>query len=219
MARAYLCDFDGTIAPRDVGAALVERFAIGGRDERKRLLGEWREGRIGSRAVTEAEVAWMRVGEAEALAFTRSFDLDPHFSRFVRETQARGHRVAVVSDGFAFYVEDSLNRAGLGDLEWTANRLRFDGERVVAEFEGVGDGCGRCGNCKAVHVRREQQAGFEVVLVGDGLSDRCGARAADQVIARGELLAWCRAQAIAARPFENFSDVAALAHAATGEAR
>jgi 2-hydroxy-3-keto-5-methylthiopentenyl-1-phosphate phosphatase len=60
-------------------------------------------------------------------------------------------------------------------------------------------------------VRRYREKGFEVVMVGDGLSDRCGARAADRVVARGELLEWCRAQGIAAEPFADFADVEALA--------
>jgi 2-hydroxy-3-keto-5-methylthiopentenyl-1-phosphate phosphatase len=45
------------------------------------------------------------------------------------------------------------------------------------------------------------------VLVGDGLSDRCGAREADHVFARRDLLAWCRAERIEATPFESFADV------------
>ncbi|MGH7724962.1 MAG: hypothetical protein ACREOU_05990, partial [Candidatus Eiseniibacteriota bacterium] len=46
------------------------------------------------------------------------------------------------------------------------------------------------------------------VFIGDGLSDRCGARAADVVYAKGDLLAFCRDAGIPARPFANFEDVA-----------
>jgi 2-hydroxy-3-keto-5-methylthiopentenyl-1-phosphate phosphatase len=51
------------------------------------------------------------------------------------------------------------------------------------------------------------------VLVGDGLSDRCGAREADRVVARGTLLDWCAAEGVPALPFRDFADVAALARA------
>jgi 2-hydroxy-3-keto-5-methylthiopentenyl-1-phosphate phosphatase len=43
-----------------------------------------------------------------------------------------------------------------------------------------------------------------VIYVGDGLSDRCGARAADIVFARGALLDWCRSEGVEARPFHGF---------------
>ena len=45
------------------------------------------------------------------------------------------------------------------------------------------------------------------VFVGDGLSDRCGARAADVVYARDDLAAWCTRQGIEFRPFATFADV------------
>ena len=60
-------------------------------------------------------------------------------------------------------------------------------------------------------MRHWRERGYETVLVGDGLSDRCGAREADRVIARGDLLDWCAREGLAARPFRDFADVAALA--------
>ena len=122
----------------------------------------------------------------------------------------------VVSEGFDFYVADQLARAGLAGVPFTANRLRFEGRRVVPEFPWSAGGCGRCGNCKGQHVRRWRARGLRTVLVGDGLSDRCGAREADGVLARGDLLAWCRREGLAAGPFRDFADVAAFARAGSG---
>jgi len=216
MPRAFLCDFDGTISPSDIGAELVHRFSAAGDDARHALLDRWLAGELGHRALTEAECAGMRVGEAEALAFTRTFALDPGFEPFVREAESRGDAVMVVSEGLDFYVCDHLARAGLGRLPWAANHARFENRRIVPEFPWAAEGCGRCGNCKAQHVRRWRASGHATVLVGDGMSDRCGAREADVVLARGGLLRWCREQGIAAEPFETFADVA---HFARGAAR
>jgi len=47
------------------------------------------------------------------------------------------------------------------------------------------------------------------VFIGDGLSDRCGARAADVVYAKGDLTAWCARAGIAALPYATFADIAA----------
>ena len=208
MPYAYLCDFDGTVSPSDIGAGFVKRFAPGAQDAHAALLERWLAGGIGHRALTEAQCADVRVAAEEALEFTRGFRLDEHFAPFVREALGRGDAVMVVSEGFDFYVRDQLARAGLGELPYAANRLRFDGGGVTPEFPFFDGGCGRCGNCKAQHVRRYRALGFHTVMVGDGLSDRCGARAADTVLAHRGLLEWCRRERLAAVPFESFAEVA-----------
>lgn len=212
MPYAFLCDFDGTVSPSDIGAAFVRRFSPGRERERAELLARWRSGELGNRGIAEAECALVSAREEEALEFTRGFRLDPHFAPFVREVRGRGDAVMVVSEGFDFYVRDQLARAGLADLPRAANEVRFGSDGSVrAEFPFADGGCGECGNCKAQHVRRYQALGFRAILVGDGLSDRCGARAADAVLARGGLLAWCREANVPARPFESFADVADVA--------
>ncbi len=212
MPFAYLCDFDGTISPHDIGAALVRRFSAGRAAEREALLARWFEGAIGHRELTVGECGLMRMSEAEAEAYAATFRLDPRFAPFVREALGRGDAVMVVSEGFGFYVRGHLARAGFPDLPWAANTARFeDGGIVRAEFPFPDPSCDSCGNCKAQHVRRYRGRGFHTVLVGDGLSDRCGARAADTVLARGDLLAWCRREGVPHVPFEDFGDVAEFA--------
>jgi HAD superfamily phosphoserine phosphatase-like hydrolase len=218
MARAFLCDFDGTISPTDIGAAFARAFSPGGAAEHEELLRPWMSGELGHRELTETQCRLISATAAEALAFTRRFELDPHFAPFAREARARGDRVMVVSEGFDFYVADQLARAGLADLPFAANRLRFESGRVVPEFPWNAGGCGRCGNCKGQHVRHWRERGFETVLVGDGFSDRCGAREADRVLARGDLFDWCAREGLAALPFGDFADVAASAREWAGGA-
>jgi HAD superfamily phosphoserine phosphatase-like hydrolase len=213
MAFAFLCDFDGTISPADIGAAFARAFSAQGAAESEEMLGPWIRGETGHRELTEAQCGLITAGAEEALAFTRGFRLDPHFAPFVTETRAHGGQVMVVSEGFDFYVADQLARAGVGEVPFAANRLRFEGGRVVPEFPWEAGGCGRCGNCKGPHVRGWRERGFVTVLVGDGLSDRCGAREADRVLARGDLLGWCAREGIRAEPFRDFADVAVIARA------
>lgn len=211
MPFAYLCDFDGTISPRDIGAALADRFSPEGAASRLPLLDEWLAGRAGHRELTEAQCALLSLTEDEALAFTRTFRLDPHFAPFVREALGRGDAVMVVSEGLDFYVRDHLARAGFPDLPWAANHAVFEDGRLRVEFPFADPACASCGNCKAQHVRRYRGRGFHTVLVGDGTSDRHGAAAADTVLARGSLLEWCRAEGRAHLPFADFGDVAEFA--------
>lgn len=216
MPDAFLCDFDGTIAPQDIGAAIVHRFSAGRDAERRSLLERWRAETIGHREMIEEECRLLDADEEETLAFSRGFAIDPAFAPFARAHEARGDQVMVVSEGFDLYVKDQLAREGLAHLPWAANRLRFEGRRVLPEFPFFDATCGRCGNCKAQHVRAWRARGYRVTLVGDGLSDRCGARAADQVLARGELLAWCRRQGVPARGFESFADLGVAPRGANG---
>lgn len=221
MRTAYLCDFDGTVSPRDIGAAFAGRFS-NGESERVPELAAWFAGRIGHRALTLAQCATMRAGEAEALEFTRGFSLDPAFAPFVTAARARGDEVMVVSEGFSFYVRDQLARAGLSDVPWAANDVAFrDGGRIEPSFPFADPSCESCGNCKAQHVRRYHEQGFRTVLVGDGTSDRHGALAADHVLARGSLLDWCHAEGVphvAARDFHEVAEWASrLEPAARGE--
>ena len=208
MRTAYLCDFDGTVSPSDIGAALVQRFAVGGERDAAEALRRWKAGEIGHRQLTEVECRRMFASAEEALAFSRGHAIDPDFAPFARRALARGDVVMVVSEGFDFYIADQLERAGLADLPWAANRARFEGRRWIPEFPWVDPSCDRCGNCKARHVRELKARGFRTVFIGDGLSDRCGARAADAVFARASLWDWCRSEGVAARPFANFAALA-----------
>jgi 2,3-diketo-5-methylthio-1-phosphopentane phosphatase len=208
MRTAYLCDFDGTIAPSDIGAALFQRFAGSDRREAAAAFARWKADEIGSRELTEIECRCMDVSADEALAFSREHAIDADFAGFVRGVQSRGDLVMVVSEGYDFYVGDQLARADLSDLPWRANHARFEGRRVIPEFPWADPTCTRCGNCKAQYVREHRARGFRVVFVGDGLSDRCGARIADQVFARASLWDWCQEKGVAARPFTGFRALA-----------
>ncbi|MGH7741053.1 MAG: HAD-IB family phosphatase [Candidatus Eiseniibacteriota bacterium] len=218
LRTAYLCDFDGTVSPVDIGARLIARFTTATPSEHAQLQEQWRLGALGHRSLTEAECAFLRCREDEALEFVRAFELDPDFPAFVRGADARGDAVCVVSEGFEFYIRLLLERAGLGALPLSANRLRFEDGRARPEFPNGDHSCGRCGNCKGAEVRAWRARGYRTVMIGDGFSDRCGAREADAVMARGALLEWCREEGLGAAGARNFAAVIALAERSSAAA-
>ena len=206
--RAWICDFDGTISEGDIGSALLETFALPGAGAMRRELFErWVRDEIGSRELTVAECEPVRVDEATAREFVRRFAIDPGFAAFARAIRAAGEELVVVSDGFDFYIHEHLDRAGLAGLPVRANVARFVDGRIVPEFPYQG-GCGRCGNCKSIHVAEWKARGFEAIVVGDGYSDRCAARAADRVHAKRHLLAWCRKEGMPVTEFTGFEPLA-----------
>lgn len=209
MTTAWLLDFDGTVSPTDVGAALIGRFGAGNESAASEALERWKDGALGHRQLTELECRRMVATREEALAFARGYAVDPDFVGFARAVMARGNPILVVSEGFDFYIAELLARAGLGAVPLAANHARFEDHTLIPEFPHFDPACPRCGNCKGRHVRRHQARGHRVVFVGDGLSDRCGAVAADVVFARGDLLDWCRRERIPARAFPGFAGLSA----------
>ena len=153
--------FDGTISPRDIGAALVRRFSTDGEAGAAPLLERWLSGELGHRELTEPrERAGCACSEEEALEFAAPVSRSIRSSRrSCARRAARGDAVMVVSEGFDFYIADQLARAGLGDLPRAANRARFEGGRRDARVPVRRPrAAARCGNCKAQHVRRYQRA-------------------------------------------------------------
>jgi 2,3-diketo-5-methylthio-1-phosphopentane phosphatase len=209
-ASFYLCDFDGTVARADVGNQFFTRFI---RDEaaHRALLEHWFAEDMGGREILAGECALAEVDEAEALDFADRWNaIDPHFAAFVAAARARGSDAAIASDGLLLYIRRILDSHGLEDVGASANGLVFDGRHITPVFGSPrGEGCGLCGSCKGAVLARRAKGYARTVFIGDGLSDRCGARAADVVYAKGDLTAWCARAGIAALPYATFADIAA----------
>ncbi len=204
----YLCDFDGTVALDDVGNRFFGRFCAD-REAWNALIEQWRAGSVGGRDVLRRECALLDASESEARAFVSGFGIDPAFASFVSALRAQGGDVAIASDGLLWYLRPILDAHGLEHVPAYANDARFEDGHFVPRFGSPeGEGCGRCGTCKGAVLARVAPKGSRTVFVGDGLSDKCGARAADRVYAKGDLLAFCRREDIAATPFSTFFDVA-----------
>ncbi len=203
MSGAVLVDFDGTVSVGDVGNLLFRRLTGGRATE---VIDLWKRGGMTSRELMIRECALARGARDEVLAFALEQPVDPTFASFVRRAEAAGRRVSVVSDGLDVYIRAILEREGLGALPLEANRVRFAGDRLLPSFPFGGRGCGGCGNCKGGAVEAARGDG-PVLFVGNGLSDRCGARAADVVYAKDDLAAFCRDEKIPFHPFSSFDDV------------
>ena len=200
-----LCDFDGTVAEKDVGDLLFRRFGGASGHEAVR---SWMRGEISSRECLEKQVAASRVSPEDLRSFAHACRLDPYFRDFHDFARRRGIEVVVLSDGLDFYIERMLARHGCGSVEFYANRLCIEGNSMRVEFPWYNlRECTECGCCKTHHLYRYRNRGYFIVYVGNGLSDRCPSENADLVFAKGELLEHCRAKRIACVEFRNFRDV------------
>ena len=198
-------DFDGTISTKDIGVHLLERLATG---EWRAIDDVYGAGDIGSRECMEKEWACIphSVDEVQRRAVAAEVPLDPGFGPLLRGLRAAGAEVTVVSDGFGYYVHDLLAPFGVAvvtnEVDFATNTMRFPHPGCTA--------CGLCGTCKPEVISGAARRRRTTVFVGDGISDRHAARAADVVFAKAALAEWCTAERIAHTLFDTLADVTAI---------
>ncbi|MGQ9644966.1 MAG: MtnX-like HAD-IB family phosphatase [Thermodesulfobacteriota bacterium] len=206
MKRLILCDFDGTISLRDMGYVLLNRFSSGDWEAIDR---DYSEGKIGSREAYCRIAEIIKGDERGILDFVRNHsNIDPHFVSFYDYCREEGIDVKIVSDGLDFYIKIFLELHHLSEIPFFANRTRFHpGQGMEFSFPFANEECGLCGTCKKKLVETHRDQYDSIVFIGNGLSDRCGAREADFVFAKGALYRHCIQEDITCHFFENFGEI------------
>ncbi len=203
------CDFDGTISRDDVTDSLLQRF---GRPGWQALEEAWDRGEIGSRECMKGQIALLDMDHDELDAHLAAMEVDPGFTRFVRQARRNGFTVQVVSDGIDHAIHTILRQHGLGDLPVFANRLVQTGERqwqLQSPFASAA--CARAsGNCKCERLAERHALRHKVLYVGDGSSDFCVSGKADFVLAKSRLIDHCLQHALPHAPFTDFDEAIGL---------
>ena len=205
LARAAVfLDYDGTISTRDTGVALLEQFAP---PAWRAIDEEYTRGEIGSRVCLLDEWDLLPNDEVGLRAAAAAVPLDPGLDDLVTALRAAGAEIAVVSDGFGFYVHERLAHLGLevvtNDVDWTTSELAFpNADRCCA--------CSSCGTCKQAPIKDAKHRGRTTVMVGDGASDQKAALLADVLFAKDGLARWCDRAGVGYHPFTTLADVGAV---------
>ncbi|MHB8535305.1 MAG: HAD-IB family phosphatase, partial [Sulfuricaulis sp.] len=196
-----------TIAPTDTVDDLLENFAA---PEWRRVEAQWVAGQIGSRECMQAQLSLVRAERKILEDFLNAVAIDPFFPGFARYVSTFAE-LAVVSDGLDYPIRHALQKLGLPPVTVRANRLEFKEHGLDISFPHADAGCAhRSGVCKCAVTRAlDAGRGLSTVLIGDGRSDRCLARTADRVFAKGSLRKYCEDEGIAHTPFDSFHDVLA----------
>ncbi|MCW2955186.1 MAG: mtnX [Thermoleophilia bacterium] len=208
-----ICDFDGTVTARDTNSFLAQRFA----PEAYAGL----EGKLAARELTLREVLateFRNMGVPLPVLVATAVEGVPFrtgFGDFLDAAEASGHTVVLLSSGFRQVIEPMLARDGFADrVPLIANDIVIDGDDAQITWRDLPT-CELCGEpCKRGDVTRLREGALhgathfdDVVFVGDGLSDRCGAESADRVFARDSLATWLDQQDEPWEPWEDFHDV------------
>jgi 2,3-diketo-5-methylthio-1-phosphopentane phosphatase len=203
-AIKLFCDFDGTITKHDVVDAFLDAFAA---PEWLEIEALWRNKKIGSRECLERQFRCVPpVSGEEMSGFLDAIEIDPYFLEFARSF-SRG-RITILSDGFDFFIQNVLDRHGLGGMRHFSNRLLWTpGQAPRAAFPHfeprceIGSGVCKCKLAEGLSADR----GF--TYVGDGQSDFCVSRQAGTVLAKAKLAHFCKDEGIPFVEFHTFKEI------------
>jgi len=205
-------DFDGTIAKKDVIDQILMEFA----DRRWLDIEEqWINGKIGSRECLRRQFALVKAAPAELNEFLDTLEIDEGFPTLLRFCGDAGIDVHIISDGFDYYIRRMLeksfvNREMLANVNIWANRLiPHKQSRWQTEFPYFKDVCGDgCATCKPAVMKIKNPFAAPSIFIGDGLSDRFAARAADVVFAKHKLSEFCLTNCIPQTAYSGLKQVA-----------
>jgi len=211
-APTLFLDFGGNIPVRDVTDVILEAFA----DRRWLDVEEaWTAGRIGSRTCLTSQMALVTAGRRDLDALLDGIEVDAGFVTLLEWSVAHLAPVHIVSDGFDYCVHRILARPSLGlarylkDVRIVSSHLEPDGQRWCPSFTSPVEPCVHgCATCKPAAMERLATAAAPRVFVGDGLSDRYAAAAADIVFAKDSLAAYCAEHSI---PYTAYTSLAMVA--------
>lgn len=197
-------DWDGTVTERDTLHMAIEEFGdLGVFTAMERELGR----RLTLHEVIACELRTITAPLATVVDWlVEHVRIRPGFAELVEL-----HDPFLVSAGFHELIEPVLEREGI-QVRVAANRLdaRPDGWRAVFRDEAP---CPVCGEpCKRGALDRSHPFAY----AGDGVSDRCVARAAERVFARDDLARWLAREGIEFEPFETLEDVARMLRGGRG---
>ena len=204
---AVLVDFDGTACSVDVTELLLSTFGDPSWSDYDLAVDR---AEIGLREAIQVQNAMIRTPRDELLEFAVSnCPLDPTFRPFVDWLGSCAVDLAIVSDGFGFYIRPILEAAGLGAVRVITNEQRVgaDGRLAGLAFVSGNPDCIGCGTCKMQAVERFRSAHGPVAFVGEGQTDRYGALYADLVFAKDALPAYCEQDGVPYLPWKDFADV------------
>ena len=198
-------DFDNTITRGDVLDDLIVRYS---RDDGwKRLESRWQKGEIGTLECLDGQMRGIRISKSDLDTYLARIRLDPAFKKILALLRSRNIRTLILTDNFDYIVRRILRHHGITRVQVHANRIRWQGQRLVPSFPFRSKTCATCAHCKRESMRTCVGGHSMSVYVGDGLSDICAAQCAKLVFAKDNLLAYLRDRKMPHIPYKDLRDV------------
>ena len=202
---AVFFDFDNTIATCDVFDDMLLQF--GDDPGWQGLETKWKTGKIGSRQCLEGQIKCMSVSRQRLDKYLSGIKLDPFFLKVLQFLAKYGITPSIVSDNFDYMLNRILKHHGIKGVTVYANHARLYRGRLIPRFPHTDKKCPACAHCKKKNLLSYAGKNSIILYIGDGRSDRCPAKYADVVFAKGYLLNYCKKEKLPYIPFKTLKDV------------
>ncbi len=200
------CDFDGTITEADVSFQLLDAFADG---NWRQILEEYKAGKIPVGAFNARAFAMVKADKQTLLDFAFAKDklkIRPGFHQLLGYCSKKGIEFVIVSNGLDFYIEAILKNIGVKGVEVFAAQSRFNPRGMKVKYIGP-DGREIDNSFKEAYTQLFLKRGYQVIYIGNGVSDMHPAKRAKHIFATSDLLSCCRQTNLTCTPFSDFNDV------------
>jgi 2-hydroxy-3-keto-5-methylthiopentenyl-1-phosphate phosphatase len=212
MTPTVFLDFDGTITIQDATDAILDAYAD---PDWIRIEDAWKAGRIGSRECLTAQMALVTATREQVDALLDNVEVDAGLVTLLEVCAAFSVPVHIVSDGFDYCIQRILTRpsldlaAHLKGMRILSSHLWIDHDRWQVSFTFPERSCIHgCATCKPAAMDLLNRDGAAAIFIGDGLSDRYAAMAADLVFAKDKLADFCERRPIAYTPYDGLATIA-----------
>lgn len=200
-------DFDGSFSEKDIGHRIFRHFSDG---RIMPLVERWKRGEITSRECLTSEASMIHPTLDEIYEFLAEFKPARGAIEFYRTVRTAGIPFYIVSDGTDIYIDYMLKKYNLEQIKYFSNKGKVENRSFILDFIYDNDGCERCGCCKGARINDivgPSRNEWEIVFIGDGLSDLCAVPHADIIYARSDLLEYCRTHDVNAIEYNDFFDI------------
>ena len=205
MKYELFIDFDGTITTVDTLEYLLNNFA----DNRWLEIEE----KISRNEIPEVEglqeqFKLINLSKEQALQVVdKVVEFDPYFKQLFQWCEQKGIPTVIVSGGFRWIISFLLKKKGLQEINLKSNDVSI----INGKWEIIPGGsiteCDKCNHCKTQYIRASKKQGYTTIYIGDGNTDRCPAKEADIVFAKGELEKFCHQEKMQFFPYRNLHEV------------
>jgi 2-hydroxy-3-keto-5-methylthiopentenyl-1-phosphate phosphatase len=167
----------------------------------------WQRGEISTMEEIENIFATFNASRVDMESFLRTVQLDPGFKPLQALCRQWDTPIAIVSDGLRWYIDYILDFHGVEGVEVFAAEVAFASGGFQFEYPWYDPAFPLRATAKPLIVEEYQLKGYEVIFVGDGLTDVEAAQVADVVYAKDVLLLEMRARGLEARQYVDLHDV------------